>query len=150
MRSYFCEEEIFPNDLSRVNKSFQLFEWMRLILVNTKKVAWGTPAHQYIDHCFRLHIYKNKSQNANWKTWAELFAYNSQTYCSSYHLQLWSLAILRKQVIFIWMQTWSLTAFYSKVEETFQIIWVQMRSNISSMYMYLQMHWHLDALKRQG
>lgn len=38
MRSYFCEEEIFPNDLSRVNKSFQLFERMRLILVN-KKVA---------------------------------------------------------------------------------------------------------------
>lgn len=36
MRSYFCEEEIFPNDLSRVNKSFQLFERMRLILVNKK------------------------------------------------------------------------------------------------------------------
>lgn len=33
-------------------------------------------------------------------------------------------------------------SFYSKVEETFQIIWVQMKSNISSIYMYLQMHWH--------
>lgn len=37
-------------------------------------------------------------------------------------------------------------SFYSKVEETFQIIWVQMKSNISSIYMYLQMHGHLDAL----
>lgn len=37
-------------------------------------------------------------------------------------------------------------SFYLKLEETFQVIQVQMRSNISSMYMYLQMHWHLDAL----
>lgn len=36
-------------------------------------------------------------------------------------------------------------SFYSEVEETFQTIWVQMK-NISSIYMYLQMHWHLDAL----
>lgn len=82
------------------------------------------------------------------KTCAELFAFNQSILL---HLLLLRNAHLiisypRKQVIFIWMQTWSLTAFYSKVEETFQIIWVQMRSNISSMYMYLQMHWHLDAL----
>lgn len=29
-----------------------------------------------------------------------------------------------------------------------QSFWVQMRSNISSMYKYLQMHWHLDAFLR--
>lgn len=40
--------------------------------------------------------------------------------------------------------------FYSKVvkEETFQIIQVQMRSNISSIHKYSQMHWHLDAFQR--
>lgn len=46
MRSYFCEEEIFPNALSRVNKvSNYLSEWFLLIkkeqtvehLQNTKK-----------------------------------------------------------------------------------------------------------------
>lgn len=33
MRSYFCEEEIFPNDQTRVNKSFQLFAQMMGICI---------------------------------------------------------------------------------------------------------------------
>lgn len=52
----------------------------------------------------------------------------------------------KKQVILYESKHVVFDSFYSKVEETFQIIWVQMKSNISSIYMYLQMHWHLDAL----
>lgn len=36
-------------------------------------------------------------------------------------------------------------SFYWKVEETSQTIRVQMKSNISPMYIYLQMHWHFEA-----
>lgn len=34
MRSYFCEEEIFPNDLSRVNKVSNSWELIGFILMN--------------------------------------------------------------------------------------------------------------------
>lgn len=92
MPSYFCEEETFPNDLSRVNKGFHLSDKLCVIDCHSPRRA---PSIIYTEE----------------------------------HVGLWQ-------------------CFYSKVEETFQIIQVQMRSNISSMYMYLQMHWHLDALQR--
>lgn len=51
MRSYFCEEEIFPNDLNRVNKiSNSLSEWDWFLLVGRQS---GTPAQ----HSYEIHYY---------------------------------------------------------------------------------------------